>query len=134
GPDAGALGEADRQFLAAWRAELLARAWDALAEHERRTGQPLHTVLKLRSDRPEMRSPEMAERLTEGLGRPVNATWVRKRLLRARETFTDALLEAVAQSLSEPTREHLEQELIDLGLLGHCREALDRRAAGPTPG
>jgi RNA polymerase sigma-70 factor (ECF subfamily) len=125
--------EADRQFLAAWRAELLARAWDALADHERHTGQPLHCVLKLRADRPEMRSAEMAERLTERLGYPVNAPWVRKRLLRARATFTDALLDAVARSLAEPTREAIEQELIDLGLHAHCREALDRRPACPDP-
>jgi RNA polymerase sigma-70 factor (ECF subfamily) len=133
-PDAADV-EADRQFVAVWRAELLARAWDALAESERETGQPVHTVLRLRTDHPEIRSPEMAERLTVRLGKPVNAGWVRKKLLLARTTFTDALLDAVADSLTEPNRENLEEELIELGLLPHCREALDRRhppAAGPT--
>lgn len=121
------VAEADRQFAAVWRAELLARAWDALAEAEQRTGQPLHTVLRLRTDFPDIRSPEMAERLTEQLQQSVNAGWVRKRLLQARTVFTDALLDNVAESLSDPTRENLEAELIDLGLLEHCRDALDRR-------
>ena len=127
--------EAERRFLDAWRDELLARAWDALADHEAASGRPLHTVLKLRAERPEMRSPEMAERLSEALGRAVNAAWVRKKLFQARERYTDALVEAVTQSLAEPTRENVEQELIDLGLQAHCREALDRRGADrPTPG
>jgi hypothetical protein len=74
----------------------------------------------------------MAERLTSSLGRPVSAVWVRKKLVLAREKFTDALLEAVAQSLAEPTHEALEQELIDLGLVDHCRAALARRVARGT--
>jgi RNA polymerase sigma-70 factor (ECF subfamily) len=124
--------EADRRFLAVWRGELLARAWDSLALHERETGQPTHTVLRLRTEHPQLRSPEMAERLTSSLGRPVSAVWVRKKLVLAREKFTDALLEAVAQSLAEPTHEALEQELIDLGLVDHCRAALARRVARGT--
>jgi RNA polymerase sigma-70 factor (ECF subfamily) len=121
--------EADRQFLAVWRAELLARAWDALARYERDTGHPTHAILRLRTENPKLRSAEMAERLSVSLGRPVTATWVRKKLVLAREKFTDALLEAVAQSLVEATHDTLERELIDLGLLEHCRAALSRRDA-----
>jgi RNA polymerase sigma-70 factor (ECF subfamily) len=131
-PDA-ALAEADRRFLDVWRAELLARAWDALEAFERRTGQPLHTVLKLRSDHPDVRSPDLATLLEPRLGREVSAVWVRKKLSQARAAYTDFLLDAVARSLTEPTREELEQELIDLGLYSHCREALDRLGPGNLP-
>ena len=48
-------------------------------------------------------------------------------LHRAREQFSDLMLDDVVQSLDNPTREQLEQELIDLGLLEYCRPALERR-------
>ena len=38
-----------------WRDELLERAWQALAEVERETGRPLHTVLKFRATNSRMR-------------------------------------------------------------------------------
>src|SRR5262249_13411404 len=56
--------DADREFLVSWRDELIARSWAALAETERRTGQPLYQVLRLRSTHPKMPSPQMAEQLT----------------------------------------------------------------------
>jgi hypothetical protein len=124
---ASSTAEADVQFLTIWRAELLARAWDALADLERRTGHPHHTVLRFRVDNPDMRSPEMAENLSAQLGRGLSSDWVRKRLHLAREKYTDFLLEEVAQSLSDPSLEALEQELIDLGLLERCRSAMERR-------
>jgi RNA polymerase sigma-70 factor (ECF subfamily) len=118
--------QAEAQFLTIWRAELLARAWDALADFERQTGQPLHTVLRFRVDHAEMTSPEMAQHLSARLARTVSSEWVRKRLHFARERFTDYLLEEVAQSLAEPSLEALEQELIDLSLHDRCRSALAR--------
>jgi RNA polymerase sigma-70 factor (ECF subfamily) len=123
--------ESDQQFQDAWRAELMRRAWDGLAEVERQTGQPLHTVLRYRTDYPQARSPQMAEELSRQLARPVSAGWVRKRLFLAREKFTDLLVEEVAQSQEGPTPEELEQELADLGLLEYCRSALARRGVNP---
>lgn len=131
--DGSAEAEADRRFLEVWRSELLARAWDALAAHEKQTGQPLHSALRLRSDRPDLHSPELAERLAARMGRPVSAVAFRKMLSRARAAYTDYLIDAVARSLTNPTREDLEQELIDLGLLSHCREALDRLPPARVP-
>jgi RNA polymerase sigma-70 factor (ECF subfamily) len=122
--------EVDQDFMAIWRAELLDRAWEGLAEIERQTGQPLHTVLRWRTDHPEMRSPQMAEQLAARVGKAVTAEWVRKRLFVARERFTDLLLEEVARSLESPTAEMLEQELLDLGLFEYCRAGLDRRRKG----
>ncbi len=61
----------DRQFLQSWRIDLLDRAWGALDEMERRTGQPHYTILRLRVDEPDLNSNEWAARLSEKLGRRI---------------------------------------------------------------
>jgi RNA polymerase sigma-70 factor (ECF subfamily) len=118
----------DREFLSIWLAEMMARAWAALADYERRTGQYLYTVLRFRTDHLGVKAPQMAEQLATKVGKPLTPGWIRKRLFLAREKFTDLLLDEVAQSLKNPTCEQLEQELLDLGLLEYCRSALQRRA------
>ncbi|HVS40057.1 MAG TPA: sigma-70 family RNA polymerase sigma factor [Gemmataceae bacterium] len=122
--------EADMQFLESWKAELLDRAWTALADHERSTGQPFHAVLRFRVKRPELRSAEMAEELSRRLGKPLSAVGVRQTLHRARDRFADLLLAEVLQTLQAPTTARLEEELMDLGLLDYCRPALDRLRQG----
>ena len=67
------LADFDRQFLAGWRAELMSRAWAALAGLQEQTGQPYHTVLRLRAEHTGLRSTELAGRLSEIMGRPINA-------------------------------------------------------------
>jgi RNA polymerase sigma factor (sigma-70 family) len=113
--------ELDQRFVDCWREELLERAWSDLGSHQDRTGQPFYTVLRLRADHPDLHSPEMADRLTERLGKPVNAGWVRQTLFRAREKFIGLILEEVARSLGRPTTEQLDEELMDLGLWDYCR-------------
>ncbi len=125
--EASSMAESDREFLAVWQAELMNMAWAALARVERETGEPLHTILCFRTDHPDMRSPQMAEQLSRLLGKAVSDVWVRKRLSTARQRFTELLLDEVERSLERPTRDDLEQELIDLGLLEYCRDALERR-------
>jgi RNA polymerase sigma-70 factor (ECF subfamily) len=119
--------ESGRHFLESWCDELLARAWAALAKIEAGTRPHLYAVLRFRAEHPEMRSPQMAEQLAVQLGRPLTATGVRQILHRAREKFAAFLLDEVTHTLESPTVEHLEEELIELGLLEYCRSALDRR-------
>ena len=116
--------ESDAAYVEAWRNELLQRAWAALARFEQETGQPLSTVLRLRTDHPDLRSPELAERLTQPLGRPVSDGWVRKRLHYAREKFTGFLVDEVRLTLGDADPEALADELRDLGLLDYCRPYL----------
>jgi RNA polymerase sigma-70 factor (ECF subfamily) len=116
----------DRRFLASWRSEVMSRAWAALAQLQEQTAQPYHTVLRMRVEHPEMRSPEMAERLSTVLGRPISAGGLRMALQRSRDRFVEFLLEEVAGSLRVPGAEELEQELIDLDLLEYCRPAMKR--------
>ena len=117
----------DRTFVQSWRDELLARAWDALAQIERSTAQPYYAVLRFRAEHPDTRSPDMAAELGRRLDRPLTADGVRQILHRARERFADLLLDEVTQSLQDPDADALEQELIDLDLLSYCRETLNRR-------
>jgi RNA polymerase sigma-70 factor (ECF subfamily) len=129
-PAPPSLADEDRAFLENWRAELLSRAWAALSACEQQTGQPCYTVLRLRADNAQLRSPELAQRLSELLGRPFSAVAVRQALHRARDRFADLLLDEIRHSLEDPTTDRLEQELIDLGLLSYCQPALDRLRSG----
>jgi hypothetical protein len=38
----------------------------------------------------------------------------------------------MAESVEDPTPEHLEQELVELGLFDYCRPALERHIVGTT--
>jgi RNA polymerase sigma factor (sigma-70 family) len=121
----------DQQFLDSWREQLMAHAWTDLDKVQERSGQPFADVLRLRVANPDLHSPQLAERLSGGLGRSVNAGWVRLNLHRAREMFVESLLGEVERSLGTPSLERLEEELSDLGLLGHCRSGLQRRGRRP---
>ncbi len=121
----------DQQFVETWREELLYRAWGDLQKHQYETGQLYYAVLQHRAQNPDQRSAEMAEPLSVVVGKPVNAAWVRQTLHRAREKFADFLVQEVVQTLRDPSIDHLEEELIDVGLLEYCRPAAaDKLRAG----
>jgi RNA polymerase sigma factor (sigma-70 family) len=113
--------DVDRVFHESWRDDLLARTWQSLAEAEKLTGQPFHTVLRFRADHPEMRSPELAHQLAETMQRPLTAAGVRQLLHRAREKFADLLKQHVLASLSSDDPDELIEELGDLGLLAYVQ-------------
>ena len=117
----------DALFRTSWRDELLARCWKKLADDEQQTGTPHYTALRFRVDHADQRSPELAEGLSEKLGKPINAGAVRALLHRARESFAELLLAEVMESLARGSLNEAEEELIDLDLLEYCRPALDRR-------
>jgi RNA polymerase sigma-70 factor (ECF subfamily) len=121
--------EREEAFRTNWRDDLLARAWLALEAVEKENGQPFYTVLRFKAEHPDVPSAQIAEQLSGPLNRPLNAAGVRKTLERARARFGDLLLDEIAQTVDVPSRERLEEELIDLGLLDHCKEALDRRCS-----
>ena len=112
----------DEQFLDSWRQQLLGQAWKALRARD----ATYYDVLRLRAENNELSSAEMAEHLSRHLGHDVSADWVRTRLKRAREQFADLLLEELAQSLDNPTRQRMEEELADLRLLAYCQDAVAR--------
>jgi RNA polymerase sigma-70 factor (ECF subfamily) len=124
------IADSDRQFLSSWRASLLAKAWQALLNHEQRTGQPVHTVLHCRAANPEARSQQLADILTEQLKEPKTAVWVRKWVSEGRERFAKLLLRHVMDSLRDQTIDAVEEELIDLELYQHCKPAVDEWRKG----
>jgi len=71
----------------------------------------------------------MADELTRRLGRTVSAPWVRKKLFQARAKLGELLLSAVIESLAVPTLGAVEEELLDLGLMDYCQEALQQEKA-----
>lgn len=121
--------ELERQFISSWREELLARAWEGLAQIEEAGRQPLYTVLRLKAEQPELSSAAIAELLTARLApeKPFNDVAIRKTIQRAREKLSDLLLEEVAQSLGVAGLADLEGELNETGLIAYCRDALVRR-------
>jgi RNA polymerase sigma factor (sigma-70 family) len=120
-PMAPESADQDKAFVESWRDELLAQSWKSLAEIEKLTGQPFHTVLRYRADHPDLHSPELASQLAEKLERPLTAAGVRQLLHRAREKFAEILRQHVLASLSSDDPDELNQELQDLGLLTYVR-------------
>jgi RNA polymerase sigma-70 factor (ECF subfamily) len=118
--------DADARFLEIWRTELMNRTWEALRRHEEATGQDCYSLLRCRADHPDASMEQIAETIGGQRGQPVTAGWVRKRLFVARGCYADLLLQEVAQSLDQPSREELAMELIDLGLFEYCRVSLKR--------
>ncbi len=130
------------EFLTNWRGQLLDRSWNALGRvhlkkttrHSRQAGEaarqpPLYTVLRMHCENPDWSSAQLAEHLTARLRPecPFTEVHVRKLLQRARDLFADLLIDEVAASLADSSRESLEQELTELGLLRYCSRAVDRR-------
>jgi RNA polymerase sigma-70 factor (ECF subfamily) len=118
--------DSEQEFVNSWRDELMEQTWLALAELEQTTGQPCYTVLRCRTDKPQLSSAELADHLGAQLGKTFTVDGVRQALHRARDKFADLLLAEVSKSLEEPTTQELEQELLDLGLFTYCRSALER--------
>lgn len=122
---AGGLDDLDRHFLDCWRDAIMSRAWSVLEDQQKEAGPPFFTVLRFRVDHPEMRSHEMADRLTDLLGKAVNAGWVRQNLRRARERFVALIQAEVSHSLGNPSAEERDDELRNLGLWTFCHREHD---------
>jgi RNA polymerase sigma-70 factor (ECF subfamily) len=107
----------DDTFLVSWRAELLDRTWDALAD-----AHPTeHAVLMVRVADAELTSPALAQAAGAQIGRPLTPAAARKALQRAHSHFAELLVAEVERSLDRPTPAAVTAELQDLDLLRYCR-------------
>ena len=124
------------EFIESWKKDLLECAWRVLLDLEKKTSLPYYTVLRMRVDHPELRSHQLAEKLSATLGRPVTAGAFRQSVQRARTKYVNFLISEVKASLQDPTPEDIEEELGDLGLLEFCRSYLKQPegSRGYTPG
>ncbi len=125
---AEANAEDDAEFNAIVQEGFLMRAWSRLEAMEKASGTPVYSVLQLRTQAPQAKSPALAEMLQERYpnAKPFTAEHARKLLQRARQHFTDILVDEVSQTLHNPTPEDLLDELQELGLLAYCRGRLRR--------
>ena len=100
----------DEQFQTSWRDSLLGKGWETLRKCEEETGKAWYTVLKARSENPQLRSPELVSDL---LGKEVSSGNMRVLVHRARERFAEIL--------------------IDLNLWQYCKPLLqsDDKEGGP---
>jgi RNA polymerase sigma-70 factor (ECF subfamily) len=115
-PDERAAPEEDR-WTAEWRADLLRRTWEKLEAHQRQhEGSLVFTVLQLAADHPDDSSEQLAQRLAEAVGRPFRADAVRKQISRARQRFSQLLVQEIADSLEDPRPELVDEEVCNLGL------------------
>jgi RNA polymerase sigma-70 factor (ECF subfamily) len=131
GEDCSLAAERDAAFLSEWRNLLLSRTWAALQRHQEQTARPYFSLLRFRAENVTLTSAQIAELFIDPQGKKMNAAAIRKTLERARDCFSDLLLDEIAQAVDAPNRADLEEELCELGLLEQCRDALQRRFA-PT--
>src|SRR5581483_1728350 len=119
--------EDELEFRDRWRDELLAKAWEALEQHQRDGGGLYHTLLYFHTTHPGLDSAAMARQLSEQLGRPLTAGGVRQTIRRARERFADFLIDELARSLETDDLDAVAQEAADLGLHSYCADVLQKR-------
>eukprot|EP00913_Durusdinium_trenchii_P008821 g8287.t1 len=104
-------------WIDAWQSNLLNLTWAELENYQNtHAGSVAHTVLRLRADFPDESSEELAERLSEKIGKPVRADAARQQLKRARKRFAEMLIAQIADVVDNPTAERVEDELQAVGL------------------
>jgi hypothetical protein len=122
----------DQEWVIQWRRCLLKRAWRRLALHQERSPDNLFfTVLQLCVNRPHEDSKTLAARASELCGRHIRADAFRKQVSRGRRMFAQFLVKEIAQTLDEPAATDVEDELVDLGLMGYVRDFLPLRKCSP---
>ena len=129
-PDAE-LAAAEEALLVSWREELLNSAWRLLEEYSQEKQAAFYVALRMRVERPELSSTEMAEQLSKLLGKDMTPGGTRILLHRARERFAESLLQVLEESVDSQDFDTLEEEIIELRLLDYCRDALESRRQKP---
>ncbi len=120
--------------LKQWRSQLLDRTLNLLRDQEAAGGPPYHTLLCLKDEQPELGGQDLADALSARVGRTISAANVRQMIHRSRERYAELLIEQLAGSLEQATKERpnaasLEEKLIEMELLNaYVREALAQYA------
>ncbi len=130
-PDPAATA-AEEAWIAEWRRCILDRAWQALEGNERRgKANRFHTVLRLSVEHTDEDSPALAARTKLPGGGSMRADAFRKQLSRARRSFAELVTKEVEATIAAPTRERVEEELNELGLMTYLRGLLPDAMGGP---
>lgn len=116
--------EDDEAFIQAWRNDVLENTWNSLETVESEGGPQYNTVLRARVGNPVADSDELAAIVSKETGREISSGNVRVLVHRSRDSFAALMMKNIANSLENPTREAVENELIELRLIDYCREQL----------
>ncbi|WP_278465687.1 RNA polymerase sigma factor [Gimesia maris] len=117
--------ETDAAWTESWRDQILNLAWSQLENYQQNhEGSVAYSILKFRTDDPDCSSEELAERLSQEIGKPIRADQARQQLRRARVRFAEFLVAEVADVVNVTTPERLEDELAQLQLLERIRDVL----------
>lgn len=112
-------------WVDAWSNHTLQSVWGRLSELEQQSrGGHWYSALKLRTEFPDDSSEQLADKLSQQLGKPVRADAFRQTIRRARVRFAELLVEVIADGVNQPDGDRIEDELIALGLLEHIRGVL----------
>jgi RNA polymerase sigma-70 factor (ECF subfamily) len=115
----------EEEWLSRWRRVVLSGAWDALEMHENEhPGNLSFTALRALVEHPDESSSQLAARVSQVCGRIVAPEAFRKQVSRARRLFAEFLVAETARTLDNPTPQHVEEELIDIGVMKHVQPFL----------
>jgi len=116
---------AEQEWLDGWRRVVLATVWEALEDHQRNhPGNLAHTVLRTLVDHPAEDSNQLAARVSKLSGKSIRPEAFRKQVSRARRVFAGLLVAEIARTLENPTPLHVEEELIEIGLMKYVQSFL----------
>jgi DNA-directed RNA polymerase specialized sigma24 family protein len=118
------LNDFEQAMVDNWRDEVMVRAWQMLEKAEQEGGPAFHSVLKIRTAEPNLKSPELAALLSKQLGKPITAVNLRKMLDRARHKLAQLIVELVVHARQPGTAQELIDELTDLRLNEYCLQAV----------
>ena len=108
----------EKEWLDQWRRCVLEKAWEGLELYERQNrDNHAYTVLKIYVEHHATEdSEQLAVRASKRLKKSLRGDAFRKQLSRARRLFAKLTAQEVVQTIESPTRQRVEEELIDLGL------------------
>jgi hypothetical protein len=104
-------------WLGYWREGLLERAWRALERMEHSDlEKPLYTVLFAATSGSAKSTTELAEKVSQDLGKPFDSNTTQQILTESRTMFAQLVADEVAETIQKPTTETVKREIATLGI------------------
>ena len=106
-----------QEWLGFWRDCLLERAWRALERYEHANPEvPVYSVLFVINSNPNINTTELAQQASQESGLTVDEELVNRALPLARSMFAQMIADEVVETLENPTKDHVKDEIKLLGL------------------
>lgn len=125
GDETDAASRWEQEWTSRWRDTIMNLVWERLQQWEQQQPNSVaYTVLRLRAEKPEANSTELAELLSLQSGRSFKPDATRQQLRRARIRFTELLIEEIVNGMDDPDQQQITEELITLGLYASVKDVL----------